>query len=121
MREAIANAGIFNIILVFVAIIVALFVGSISYSKAFKVKNRIVDIVETYNSGFEGHEKEVQSEVENLLHSIGYRLNARQKGCPRKDGANNDGMALNDTTNYRYCIYEYSSNRGKYYKVSSLK
>ena len=46
MKEAISNAFVFNLIIVFVIILIAFFVGSISYSKASKVKNRIVEVIE---------------------------------------------------------------------------
>lgn len=46
MKEAISNAMIFNLIIVFVVILIMLFIGSLSYSKAFKVKNRIVEEIE---------------------------------------------------------------------------
>ena len=38
MKEAISNAMIFNLIIIFVVVLIMLFIGSLSYSKAFKVK-----------------------------------------------------------------------------------
>ena len=46
MKEAIANAGVFNLIIIFVIILLAFFIGSLGYSKAFKVKNLIVYEIE---------------------------------------------------------------------------
>ena len=42
MREAIGNTFIVNLLMVFLGVMSALLVGSVSYSKAFKVKNRII-------------------------------------------------------------------------------
>ena len=46
MKEAIGNAALFYIIITFVVIMIMFFVGSLSYSKAFKVKNKIVEEIE---------------------------------------------------------------------------
>ena len=46
MKEAISNAFVFNLVIVFVIILLAFFIGSIGYSKASKVKNRIVEEIE---------------------------------------------------------------------------
>ena len=46
MKEAIANAGVFNLVIIFVIILLAFFIGSLSYSKAFKVKNKIIEEIE---------------------------------------------------------------------------
>lgn len=114
MRESIGNTFVFNIVIIFVAIIIALLVGSLSYSKAFKVKNRIVSVIEkheTYDSG-------ARNEIETALASIGYRVNpGGTQNCPERGGA----TAINAiNSNYRYCIYEYdtgTSGKGRYYGV----
>ena len=48
MKEAISNAFLFNIVIVFVVVLIALFVGSLSYTKAYKVKNKIVEETDPY-------------------------------------------------------------------------
>lgn len=46
MNESISNAMLFNLVITFVIILIALFIGSMSYSKASKVNNRIVEAIE---------------------------------------------------------------------------
>ena len=46
MKEAVGNSMVLTFIFVFIAIFIILFVGSIAYSKGFKVRNRIIDIIE---------------------------------------------------------------------------
>lgn len=111
MKEAIGNAFLFNIVIVFVVIFIAFLVGSLSYTKAFKVKNRIVSIIEeneTYNNS------SVRDEIDGALGTIGYRVN---KNGIQKCDVRNEKNAVNKTSNYRYCIYEYQTSRGKYYGV----
>ena len=71
MKEAIANAGIFNLIIIFVIILLMFFIGSLSYSKAFKVKNKIVEEIEKD----QGYTSSTEARVEEWLGNIGYRAN----------------------------------------------
>lgn len=114
MRESIGNALIFNIIIIFIALAIALLVGSLSYSKAFKVKNRIIEIIEKY----EKYDAQVRVEIEEMLSSIGYRVNkGGYQSCPYKEGA----VIMNVlNSSYRYCIYQYDTGykgKGRYYGV----
>lgn len=51
MKEAIGTSYVFNLIILFVSVFIILYVGALAYSKGFKVKNRIINIVET-NGGY---------------------------------------------------------------------
>jgi hypothetical protein len=116
MRESVGNTFIFNTIIIFVSILIALLVGSLSYSKAFKVKNRIVSIIEKH----EEYNSSARNEIEAALASIGYRVNPNgTQSCPNREGAS----AINTTnSNYRYCVYLYDTGtygKGRYYGVAA--
>lgn len=125
MREAIGNASVFGLAIAFIGIMILVFLSSLNYTKAFKVKNRIVDIIEQYDDGYSNatdsngvtNRVNINKQVESVLRDIGYRVNTENKQCPtiKKDGETY--KALNSTYNYRYCIYEFTSTRGSYYKV----
>lgn len=113
MRESIGNSFIFNLVLIFVAIIIALLVGSLSYSKAFKIKNQIISIIEKYETY---NNSAVKSEINAFLQNIGYRTgNSRNNCADQSDG----GYVLETGTNnqYRYCVYFKQTSKGYYYKV----
>lgn len=113
MRESIANSYVFNIIIVFVGIIIAILIGSLSYSKAFKVKTKIVNIIENYK-GY--NNQEVRQEIDNYLKSTGYtvtRTNNRGT-CPDVNGV----KAINTIKNYDYCIYRFNTVKGPYYRIT---
>lgn len=113
MKAATGNAMLMNIMIIFIVIVMALLITSINYTKAFRVKNRIVDIVEYYNGDFENKKEEITNEINTSLKSVGYRLSSFVK-CKELDGH----QALEIDSNYQFCIYEYNnSNRGNYYKV----
>lgn len=129
MKESLSNAFILNIIIVFFAIFTILFAGSTAYTKAFKVKNRIVSIIEKNEdiviAG--GITKEVVTEIESALSEAGYTIvtNNDQKCSSamkeRFKNNNYDFRTINTGTNtYRYCIVEFNNNstmEGKYYAV----
>lgn len=121
MKESIGNTMIFNLILIFTGIIIAILVSSIGYSKAFKVKNRILNIVEKYaeykqlnTSDWNDTNSEIVNEINSSLRSIGYKMSSGSSSCP-----NGDGELLTTTTDYEYCVYKYTTNSGPYYEVVS--
>ncbi|MBE6152105.1 MAG: hypothetical protein E7165_02175 [Firmicutes bacterium] len=112
MKAATSNAMLMNIIIVFIVVVMALLVTSISYTKAFRVKNRIIDIIEYHNGDFS--DLKITDEINESLKSIGYRYNTG-KTCPEMDGVSEEDTYTG--SDYLYCIYTYNSARGKYYKV----
>ena len=69
MKESIAQAFILNLILFFFVILVLLLFGSINYSKAYKVKNRIITIIEKYGKLSDDTKAEI---VDNMV-KAGYQ------------------------------------------------
>ena len=128
MREAIGSAFIVNLILIFIGVISALVIGSISYSKAYKVKDRIVYIIEKHD----GWNTAAEEEVTKNLKSIGYKIdNGYRSKCEsiyeRRYGSSYDAANLvhgkNDGSGkYDYCVYKnhYDSGIGDYYSVTTF-
>lgn len=115
MRESIGQAFLFNLIIVIIVVIMFILIGAMAYSKTYKIKTKIVDIVEKYR----GYTGEAKTEIEAYLSSIGYKINQNATQQCRS----NKGQSLTNTsTIYHYCVYEYDSegiNRGKYYGVTT--
>lgn len=118
MKEAIANAGVFNLIIIFVIILLAFFLGSLSYSKAFKVKNKIVEEIEKD----QGFEDETNTNIDTWLGEIGYRvISDNTWQCPQDEG----GTPVKTSRNYQYCVYKFDTCEkdsdngrcGEYYRV----
>ena len=111
MRESIGNSMIFSIILTVIAVASALVLFSLGYSKTYRIKNKVIDIIET-NYGY--NDTTIRTEVENYMREAGY--NSYKKGkCPDLDGQapyNN----LNQQQ-YMYCIYKFDTVKGPYYTV----
>lgn len=122
MREAIGTSYIVNFIVVFFALFILIFVGTLSYTKAFKVKNKIIDIIENYDGDIEGPSglsSTVEDKINSKLSEIGYRI-SNQNTC-ETDGRFDDADAVltKKSSTYRYCIYKFNTSRGSYYGVVS--
>lgn len=121
MREAIGNSFIVNLLLVFLGVMCIVFVGSISYSKAFKVKNRIIYVIEKYGEWPEhAYDNYVQDEIDMSLRQIGYPLATKIGNCSRyATGSEVEVLYGDDPTDlgYHYCILKYENDKGVYYGV----
>lgn len=124
MKEAIGNAFVFALVITFVGIFAVLFATSSSYTKAFKVKNKIVEILEKYDDilGVDtvdttGLNNAVEEEINTVLSEMGYRISTIPNNCPVRNGK--DAVNKKLTANYEYCIYEYPTQKGSYYGVTA--
>ena len=116
MREATGQVGLMNIMLFVIGIIIILLAGSIAYSKAFRVKNKIIDIIEKHNI----YDSNTNSEITSTLTSLGYRTASKQdyeKNC--KSTIDGYKLETNSHPNHLYCVYKSnnSTNKKYYYKV----
>ena len=132
MKEAIANAGVFNLVIIFVIILLAFFIGSLSYSKAFKVKNKIIEEIEKDQEYTTGFNNSTEARVEDWIKNIGYRINTgntrNSANCPEATGNGGEvGKLVNSDGDYQYCVYEFDTcgkygdraKCGKYYRVTA--
>jgi len=104
MREGIGETFTYNIIILFIIIVFGILAATISYYKAFKVNNRILDSIEK----FEGYNAASRADIEGKLKTIGYTVNTENAKCPERSGAT---LEKQDGT-YLYCVYYYEDDRG---------
>lgn len=99
------NGLLTNLVVFFVGIVILFFVGILSYSKAYRVKNRIIEVIES-NGNYSSSVDEISTDMKTM----GYRTVTKKK-C--------DSNNVNKTS-YNYCVYEIrdkSSKNSYYYKV----
>lgn len=113
MREAIGQTFLFNLIIVFIAVIMFILIGAMTYSKTYKIKTKILDTIEKYT----GYSESARNEIDDYLTSVGYKKNKNaSQECKTVKGVS----AINlQSEQYRYCVYEYDDERGKYYGVTA--
>lgn len=68
MKEAIGSTWILGIVLTFIALFSGYLAFSVNYSKAFRVKDGIVDIIEKHN----GPTKQAIKDINDLMTTINY-------------------------------------------------
>lgn len=108
MREAVGGSLLLNLVVIFTSIVILFFAVIIAYSKAYKIKNRIIEVIESN----ETYDSIVASHLNDDLKVSGYWAATRDQVNSRCDVGN-----LN-TSEYLYCVYlDESSTEGESYKV----
>lgn len=118
MRESIGGAWLLGIVMVFMAVFIAYIAITINYSAAYKLKTKMVTVIEQY----EGPNPTSLAKLQGLINASGYRAT-----FPCTKG--NDGYVLgvldghptmNPSTPQNYCItrevrYAKDGEETKYY------
>ena len=120
MRSAVGNALLLSLVVSIVSVVMLLFISTLSYVKAYRVKNRIIEIIEKYGS----YEKDgVKDEIATYLQQVGYQLGKCDLDDQPRDADHPDGMGWNfsaqDTRGYKYCVagvYEDQGNPDEGYR-----
>lgn len=125
MKGAIGNAFILNLVITFILIFYMLLIGSMAFSKAFKVKNYLINSLVEYDELYGVlPDNETQREssgwnamVNDYLAKIGYNLSGSNNTCPNSGGSDpkDSGYKLiRDTRvgSYDYCIYKKNYDTG---------
>lgn len=124
MKESINTAIIVGIILTIVGLIELVLFASFAYSRAFKVKNRIVSILEE-KVVYDNVKEDVINTIDSEISKIGYKINNYGiNDCPVLEDDPEKYELINTTANYNYCIYrtkEVNKDKGTgyYYTVIS--
>lgn len=111
MKEAVGNSFLVTLSIILLFLIMSLLVASLSYSKAYKAKNKIVSVIEKYD----GYTASAESDISTDLKKMGYKVNTSSRDCKEYD--NMTLLHNTDIGAYDYCIYKVSTTRGNYYHV----
>lgn len=128
MREAIGGTWLMQLVIIFMLIFVAFLALSLNYTKAFKMKNEVLTIIEKYEGLTNGDEGSVAI-INNYLKSNGYHTT---KACPvgsygvrSLDNSVATLVGKNDKNKYYYCVTKFKKNeisdkdkKKAYYKVN---
>ena len=114
MKDSLGGSMLFNLVIIFVSLIIIFFVSILSYSKAYRVKNRIIEIIEkngVYNI-------DVINELNSDLKNAGYDVSESKKCSKIRNELVNSAKKdkedykkrlseknLNNS-NYNYCVFE---------------
>ena len=124
MRDAVGGSSLLYLVIIFVTVVMIMFSSILTYSKAYKVKNRIIEIIEKHGTYAETI---ARNEINPDLSMAGY--NSSNPDCSSiKDkltkGSNAKYQNLVGNLNkygYNYCVFESDNTTaisgGKYYVV----
>lgn len=124
MKESISNSFAFMLVIILLGACATVLMSSLAFSKTFKIKNRVVEIIEKHRE----FNFDAETEIDQLLKTSGYPTVGvtTKKTCPVGrgadvigiDGASTGKYAINTIKNYKYCVYEYKTVKGNYYSVA---
>lgn len=113
MKGAIGNAFLLNIVITIVLVFFVLLIGTMAFSKTYKIKNYLINAIDTYEDTFEDNQIPTISKftystewsdlVNPYLRKAGYHLSNKKNACPIKENK----KIFRDTKvgDYEYCIY----------------
>ena len=112
MKGAIGNAFILNMVITFIIIFFSLLIGSMAYSKAYKTKNFLLNLIDEFETNKKGdfvvnkeQAQEWNEKANEYLQKVGYPL-AKEKNCPDKKEKGYSWFKNNAAGQYDYCIYK---------------
>lgn len=137
MRESIGGSWVFTIIMLFIVLMSAFMWYSVNYTRAFKVKNEIINFIEenegfTYENSYDNHDEKKQStnaKIKTLIDVLGYNKEGNPKNLCGVKG--NDDKYYGKFQEGGYCVdridmkHDASGNPvdsiyTSYYKVTSF-
>ena len=110
MKEAIGTSLVFNLMMIFVGVLIVILISSIAFSKGFKIRNRVIDRIEE-NYGYTDVAVETINED---FRSVGYKI-VGNVSCRTRKGQES---LTNEHDSYNYCVYKYGTSKGSYYGVT---
>ncbi len=123
MRESIGSTWILQLVIVFMLIFVAFLALSINYTKAFKIKNELISIIEKYEGATTDEQGSI-SIINNYLVYQGYHtMSSCEEGSYGVKNLNSTSIdEAQAGTKYYYCIRKmdtsnYSFPDRAYYEV----
>lgn len=116
MRDAVGGTFMIYVFIVFLTIYITFVAVAFNYARAFRVKNKVIDIIEQ-NEGIRDYQNTSGAigDIDYYLNEVSYRVN----GIDDNTNACNGFNYINKTRGY--CINEYNTvvdgMSAKYYKV----
>ena len=125
MREAIGGSQLLMIIVTIIVIVMMLLASSIGYSKAFKARNAILNIVQE-NGGYGISANTVlehsKDEIVSLLNEMGYKTSVgSNRSCTDRSSSKYSEYEEAKDYNYNFCVYRYidAETGNQYYGVET--
>ena len=116
MKEGIGGSFMIYVLLVFLAVYITFLAVAFNYARAFRVKNKVIDIIEQ-NEGMsftDISDSSTLGQIENYLGQVSYVV----AGIDRNDCPETEYEYINSERGY--CIDYVPGTNGEYYKVKTF-
>lgn len=114
MKDSMGSVVLINIFIIFIVIYISLMSSIINYTKVFRVKNRIIEIIERYG----GYTRNAEEEIEELFKDadMGY---LGEYPCTEVNEITTENVTIKDKL-FKCEIQKFGDNKivGSYYKVA---
>lgn len=119
MRDAFGGAFTIKLMLVFLILYVSFICVALNYARAFRVKNRIINIIEQYEGYSENSALDVM--INNYLNNTGYYISYNNtKKVDTQKSVSSCGQDFPGFASGRgYCIVEIDEGSSTYYRVET--
>jgi len=115
MRDAVGGSILLNLVVIFTSIVILFFAGILTYSKAYKVKNKIIEIVERTDGDIDDN---VLREINAELKNVGYKVIGEAPDDDKCSADSSRGGCTNlNTSTFNYCICEHGMTDAKVFEV----
>ena len=116
MKEALGGVSLFQIVILFLLIFTGVMCLTINHSKAFGVKDEIINILETTNANSHELSTNTVNEIINHLNEVGYRITGN---CPDGwTGYNRNGTKV--SKNASFCIKAFDVSKAYQNNVAEI-
>ncbi len=107
MRDAFGGAFFIKLMLIFFALYISFIAIALSYTKAFRVKNSIINYIEEHGD----YDTAIQDTIDEYVSGMDYYVSSV--------GPNSSRVQYSTCNSRGYCVFEKASDevRGKYYEV----
>lgn len=109
MRDAIGGTFMLRILIIFIVLYIVFMCFAVSYAKTFRLKNKVIDILEQQGSGDSG----VINDIDEYLASNAYNF----PGTNHSQVYNHCPNASENLTSKGACIVPKDSGNNRYYQV----
>jgi len=99
MRDAFGGAFSIKLMLIFLVLYISFICVAINYARAFRVKNRIINIIEQHE-GYNANDTTITSEINTYLANSGYHIDSSSV---------NEVSSCSELQGLGYCVVQIST------------
>ena len=109
MKEATGNALVMQWVIFFIFLLLITLVGSLIYSRTFKIRNEVISIIENHK----GYNDQARDEIHSFMAATGYRREHDFRGetlrerCEQREDVSEGWTYVDSGSDFFYCVYEH--------------